>query len=227
MNNIIMETLPRAIWDEAIAYEEYRKISTALLEEGKTSGTLSENPGVRESPELLEYTRLNEKRMNRLEKTFKPDEEAKTILKEIQTPLLWLTITESWCGDAAQILPVLENLSKLVPGVEHRLVFRDQHIELIDAFRTDGGRSIPKTLFVNPEDWGILGAWGPRPAGAHAMVMEMKAKQDEFTTSEEKKTAYMETVERVHAWYARDKTVHTQREFVHSLAQSLSPKVAH
>src|ERR1700757_2287617 len=57
----------------------------------------------------------------------------------------WLVITEGWCGDAAFNIPTMALIEKAFPGkIELRFVLRDTNLELMDAYLTEGGRSIPK-----------------------------------------------------------------------------------
>ena len=46
-------------------------------------------------------------------------------------PMEWVVITESWCGDAAQTLPLMHITAKFLHIPMH-LVLRDEHPELIN-----------------------------------------------------------------------------------------------
>jgi Thioredoxin len=204
-----------------MTYPAYRQLVTQLLAEGKQTGA-----GVPDTPEMLEYTRLNEQRMKRLEKTFKPDSEAMEILQQINAPMLWLVITEGWCGDAAQIVPVLQHVADHTQGIELRLILRDQHLDIMDAFLTNGGRSIPKVLFVAPDSGQILGHWGPRPVDAQKEMATysalMKAAPDEATRKEH----YEAAKTAIHTWYAHDKTISTQREVATAALAAMQQAIA-
>jgi hypothetical protein len=81
----------------------------------------------------------------------------------------------------------------------------------MDAFLTDGGRSIPKTVILD-DNGKVLNAWGPRPTGLQIIVDDLRQKMS-LMTKEEKK-AYFEDVKKVvHDWYNNDKTAQIQREF--------------
>jgi hypothetical protein len=45
--------------------------------------------------------------MNRLDKTMKLLPEVVSALQALQQEYIWIVISEGWCGDAAQLLPVL------------------------------------------------------------------------------------------------------------------------
>jgi hypothetical protein len=211
-----MEYIQANVLANALDYRAYRHLVTALLSEGKLTG-----PGVPLNEEMLEYTRLNEQRMNRIEKTFRPHEEAFAGLAQIAEPITWLVITEGWCGDAAQIIPTLQKMAESNPNILLRFILRDQHLDIMDAFLTNGGRSIPKILFVAPANGKVLGHWGPRPVAAHeemtAWANRIKATED----SKERKQLYEEAKTAVHTWYAHDKTISTQREVASAVLSSL------
>lgn len=79
-----------------------------------------------------------------------------------------LVITEPWCGDSLAILPVVLALFEQA-GAEVRIVRRDEHPELIDAFLTRGGRAIPIVLVLD-DAYGVRLRWGPRPSPAQRVV---------------------------------------------------------
>ena len=74
-----------------------------------------------------------------------------------------LTISEDWCGDGVNILPWVDALAASSPHLEHRIIRRDEHLELMDRHLTNGrSRSIPIVLLLD-EDGVELDWWGPRP----------------------------------------------------------------
>ena len=60
-----------------------------------------------QSEDLLNYSKLNDRRMTRLDKTIQLSHETLLALKKNDKPITWLVLTEGWCGDAAQALPVI------------------------------------------------------------------------------------------------------------------------
>ncbi len=183
-------------WNEAFSWEAYKELIQNLLDEGKTTG---EN----QSEEMLEYARLNWHRLKRVEKTFKTDESIDSLLQsENVKPMKVIMITEGWCGDASQSTPIIAELARLYPNkIEIRVFLRDSDTDLIDQFLTNGGRSIPKFVFLN-EDFKLLGDWGPRPQEAQEYYMEMKKQELPFP----------EIAEKIQMWYAKDKTQSLQKE---------------
>lgn len=206
-----MEKINTEIIESSYTYTSYRDLIDQLLAEEKTTGT-------NHSESMLEYTRLNVSRMKRHDKTARLTEESIAQMAKIDRPMIWLAITEGWCGDAAQIIPVLQKLADQNEHIELRLLMRDEHLDVMDAFLTDGGRSIPKIVFIDATDHSILGSWGPRPEIAQTMVMNTKEELKQITAAEIKAQRYKESQQELHTWYARDKNRSTQAEFLEALA---------
>lgn len=141
------------------------------------------------------YIRLNQSRMQRVEKTFSLTSEPGQQLKNLKHKIFWLILTEHWCGDAAQTLPVLNRIAEMSDGkILMKLVYRDQNPALMDAFLTNGTRSIPKVIQLD-EHFEITGTWGPRPAAAQQLVKQLKS--DPATAAN--------YGHELHLWYARDR----------------------
>ncbi len=88
------------------------------------------------------------------------------ILEEARRiPGAWhlLALSEDWCGDAVNLLPVLARLTEEVSGLDLRVLSRDENPDLMDAHLTGGrSRSIPVVLLLD-DDFVEQGWWGPRP----------------------------------------------------------------
>ena len=128
---------------QSFSYPEFRSLMETWEKEEKTSGT-------EQTEERIHYTKLNSSRMRRLDKTLKLTPEQQAAFNRIKSPQIWLVLVESWCGDGAQTLPVL-NLIADSPAIDLRILLRDDNPELIDAFLTNGTRSIPKLLILNSQ----------------------------------------------------------------------------
>lgn len=113
-------------------------------------------------------------------------------------------LTEAWCGDAAQNLPVIAKVAQLNPHITLTLLLRDEHPEIMDVYLTHGGKSIPKLIAV-AENGTELFTWGPRPEALQELVEAYKANPDR---------PYAEFLEEVQRWYNADKTESVQRELV-------------
>ena len=180
-----------------IDYPAYRMLVDDLMAEGKTTG---EN----HSEDYLKYTQLGITRMNRLDKTTKLSPELMAALDQVKTKITWLVMVEAWCGDVGQNLPVMGKMVKYTPNIELRIIMRDENPDIINAYLTSGGKSVPKLVVLRSDTLEELGTWGPRPVPAQAMVMEHKADPQE---------PYMEFVKKVQLWYARDKSKTMMQEF--------------
>lgn len=84
-----------------------------------------------------------------------------------------LIITEDWCGDAMLNNPILARIAEAAQ-LNVRAVYRDENLELMDRYLTNGGRSIPIYLFL--DDAGkVMLRWGPRAEKLQTYVLDMKA----------------------------------------------------
>lgn len=189
--SIIQESLK-----QAFSYTDYRKHVTALLNEGLSTG-------LTQSEALTHYSTLNETRMNRLDKTLSIPEEQAEKLKNLQSNYHFVVITEGWCGDAAQIVPVLNKMALATDKIDLKLVLRDENPELMDAYLTNGARSIPKLIVVDTETQQPVASWGPRPHDGAAIIIENKAQFGVVT--DQAKTDLQK-------WYTQDKGLSTINE---------------
>ncbi|PKV63409.1 thioredoxin family protein [Pontibacter ramchanderi] len=187
---------------KAMTYTQYRELMDTLLAENKTTGT-------NHSEAMVEYTRMNAQRMRRVEKTTELDNELVDLMLSVQNRMIWVIVTEAWCGDAAQTVPALVKIAEASPLIEVKLLLRDEYPEVIDAYLTNGGRSIPKLIVLDAETMEEVGTWGPRPAPAQALFMEMKAKD----------VPYSEFVEKLHGWYGKDRSKALLQEFKELIPQ--------
>ena len=179
-----------------MTFAEYIKLIDDLLMDGKTTG---EN----QSDAMFNYGKLNRQRMHRLEKTVLLNESLAEKARKINRKQIWLIITEGWCGDAAQNIPVIEKIAAASDNIETRYVLRDENLELMDAYLTNNARSIPKLIALDALNLEEIGNWGPRPASAMDLFIELKHQGLE-------KPLIMENLQR---WYIADKNQTIQAEF--------------
>lgn len=192
--------------ESAFSYETYRAHIDELMSNGRTTGD-------NQSPELVAYAKLNIARMKRLDKTFALPQNMWHQLQRMPGGLLFLTITEGWCGDAAQIVPVIDRIVGAKAGWQHKLILRDEHLEVMDHFLTNGkSRSIPVTIVMKADTLSVIGWWGPRPTGAQLLIDELKANNTDGTIIKEK----------LHAWYGKDNGMSTAAEFIAAMQQAFA-----
>jgi hypothetical protein len=197
--------------EKAIGYEAYVKMMDDLLAEGKTTGP-------NQSEAYIHYTQLNQQRMHRLEKTTVPLPSTKESILAVTRPQTWLVLTEIWCGDAAQSLPIMQVLAKLNPLIDLRLLLRDENPGLMDQYLTNGvSRSIPKLIALDTEMGEELFTWGPRPAALQELFLRMKTEGISFDVIKEE----------LQRWYNKDKTASIQAELAGlAAAAGLSPAMS-
>lgn len=185
------------------SYEDYKNLSEELVEQKRTTG-------LSQSESLIEYTKLNYFRMTRVDKTMVIKSDVKKAVESIDEKKYWILITESWCGDAAQIVPIIGRLAELNKNIELTIVLRDENPELMNKYLTNGSKSIPMLISLNKnfeEEWHL----GPRPKPAQAMVIENKETQA---------LSHDEMKKQVQLWYAEDKTNTTQQEIMKKINQA-------
>lgn len=185
---------------KSYSYESFLDLVDTCVAEGKTTGNT-------QSEALIGFTALNQKRMARLNKTLQLTEKAVAALDGITEEQHWYVITEAWCGDSAQNLPVLAKMAAQNSKISLKIILRDEHTEIIQKYHTNGSHSIPKLVVFSGNEECFT--WGPRPAAAQAFVLDWKANPNNKTWHE------FET--ELHMWYTKNKGVDVQNELVHLL----------
>jgi len=181
--------------NEGLSYLAYRNLIDELLVAKKTTGT-------DHSDAMLHYTKMNVQRMSRVDKTVQLDPDLYSVLNKVQGHYCFLVISEGWCGDAAQIVPVFDKIATTFSTkFDLRFVLRDANLPLIDAHLTNGGRAIP-VLLVLDNTGNVIAKWGPRPQILQDLLAEWKSQESDM----------MALAEKLHGWYAKDKTRATQQE---------------
>lgn len=193
-------TINEALINSSMNFEDYLALLNDLYDQGKTTG---EN----QSEELLNYAKMNLQRIKRLNKTVSISDQLLDAINDSDTPkMTWLVLTEGWCGDAAQNIPLLNKLAEVSDKIELKFILRDEHLDIMDQFLTNGGRSIPKLIALNPENLSVLGTWGPRPEPSQELINEFKLKNPD--------APFSELATALQLWYARDKTQAQQVELI-------------
>ena len=197
MSTVTDHVITPNIIDEAMDYAEYREMIDELLENGKTTGS-------NHSDDMIHYTKMNVRRMSRLDKQVELSDSLKQALDSLDEDWIWLVLTEAWCGDAAQNVPALAKMADQSENIELKLILRDQHLDIMDEYLTNGGRSIPKLVCLDADTLEEIGTWGPRPDKVQEKAMKWK---------EDSEISKEEWAEKLHKWYAKDKTQLLQQEF--------------
>ncbi|BDD05349.1 thioredoxin family protein [Aureibacter tunicatorum] len=185
--------------ENGLSYVEY-------LELTKTS---VENKNPRGGENMLGYTELNERRMARIEKTLEINDKIIEALNNLNEEYVWMLISEPWCGDAAQNLPVIAKIAESSNGkIDLKIILRDDHPEIMDLYLTNGGKSVPKMACFKKSDFSEQFVWGPRPAVCQQIVIDWKA------AGGENKEQMLKDVQ---TWYAKDKSQSLQIELAEKI----------
>lgn len=195
LKKILAQSLPKGI-----SYSEYTEFFREMVEKNSTSGN-------EKSKQFVEFTKLNQKRMQRWDKTLKFPEAIERRVREHNTKSTWVVLTETWCGDAAHTVPVINKLASLNEKIEVKLLLRDDHEDLMNEFLTNGGKSIPKLIALNADNE-VIGTFGPRPETATKLVEDFKEKHGTLTP---------EFKEELQVWYNKDKGQSAAEELVQLL----------
>ncbi|QBA65118.1 thioredoxin family protein [Muriicola soli] len=198
--NVLQKELKEVI-REAMTYDEFRELVADLAKEHGTTGP-------EQSEAYKNYTELNHRRMKRWDKTLKVSDAYRSKIEDYNGKVVWLVITESWCGDAAPSLPVMNKFAQINNNIELRIILRSEYPQVMDAFLTDGKRSIPKLIVINTEEFEVLGSWGPLPSQASLMAGEYKKKHGSLTA------AFKEDLQQ---WFNADKGSNTLEDLMQLL----------
>jgi hypothetical protein len=175
-------------WDRALPIDQYLEDLLGVVPH-------EEDP-------YAKYLVINQQRVKRIKQRLHLEPETEMAALNAKPGTKWLILNEHWCGDGAQIVPVQAAIALASKGrIEARVLFRDQNLELMDQFLTNGGRSIPKTIQLDSE-FRVTTSWGSRPAEAQELVMRVKA-------DPERAHLYSEEL---HKWYAVDRQQAIQSE---------------
>jgi hypothetical protein len=183
------EVLLSTALETAMPYNTYRELVAKHVESETSTGP-------NQTDALINYTKLNDARMRRLDKTTKISEAYQTLFSNYKKKVTWFVLTESWCGDAAQSLPILNKIAAIAPYLNLKVVLRDEHIDLMQHFLTNGAMAIPKLIAIDDASRVVLGTWGPRPSFATQMVANYKATHG---------TLSPRFKEELQIWYTKDK----------------------
>lgn len=190
--------------DNSIAYSDYKRLMEKLVLDKHTTGDIV-------SETNINYTMLNERRMKRWDKKLTIDEDDQLKIKAFNSEIIWLVISESWCGDAAHLLPVMNKIAELNDNINLRIVLRDDNDDLMNRFLTNESRSIPKLIMIDAESFEVLDVYGPRPSIATELAQDFKKEHGSLTPE------FKEDLQR---WYNKDKGATTIYDLIEFLKQN-------
>ena len=89
--------------------------------------------------------------------------------------------------------------------IDLQIVYRDDHLDLMDRYLTNGARAIPKMIVFEDETEKEIASWGPRPQAAQQIVVDWKKAGGNNKP---------EMLANVQKWYAKDKGQTLQAELL-------------
>ncbi|QIG89791.1 thioredoxin family protein [Chryseobacterium sp. POL2] len=182
----------KKFWDNGVSYQDYLSNAAERLEHPQTD----------EDKDYEEYYKLGIQRMNRMNEKFHPNEQQLERLAQKKFDGKILIISEAWCGDASQVVPVVSNFF----GTEKvKISYRDQDPSLIDDFLTNGSKSIPVVIILD-KDFNYINHWGPRPKHGKELLEMHKADPEGFS----KEDFYV----KLQTYYAKNRGLDTIEELL-------------
>ena len=148
------------------------------------------------------YTEANFKRRASVAKKVELNKKLYNELDNTTSAWTWVLITEPWCGDASFIQPIIEAIC-LAGEIDLKIALRDKQEDIMNAYLTNGGKSIPK-LVVLDKDLKELFTWGPRPVELQKEIQNLL--KNNGTTDEKLKLA--------HQWYRKYGNEAVQQELL-------------
>ena len=183
---------------KGINYQDYRTLVGNLILENKTTGT-------KQTPELVEFTKLNEQRSNRNEKQFVLNQDLAHLFDNKVFNEYWVVFVEAWCGDCAQNLPAIQAIAETAPGVELKIVIKSDNSDEMQKYLTNGAEAIPKLVRIQKDSLEDLGTWGARPVNAQIIAEHWKKNKETIAKEDFEKE--------LHLWYAKNRSKDIQKEF--------------
>jgi hypothetical protein len=184
-------------------FSSYKLFINELAQNDLCTGDLSE--------EHVQATKLNAHRIKRIDRQIEIIPQLKNTVQSIIDNWEWLILIESWCGDGAQNLPIIAKIASLSDKIKLTIILRDENPSIMDSHLTNGARAIPKLICINQKSKKELGSWGPRPANIQEKVKKIK--------SDNPLISHDEFGRNLHLWYAKDRGLSLQNEFISLINQ--------
>jgi hypothetical protein len=154
---------------------------------------------------FLKAARNNPELWRELYARARPPAEAVERARALRSRWHLLVLSEDWCGDAVNTIPVLAHLAVEAPNLQLRILARDENPDLMDAHVTGTTRSIPVVMALD-EEFVEHGWWGPRPRELQKWFLETGQSMDKV----ERRRA-------IRRWYIEDRGAATIREVLEML----------
>jgi len=179
-------------------FDSYYLYVSDLVENNLCSGEITELH--------VKETRINTQRIKRIYKQLQVLPALENLIKGVNCNWKWLVLSESWCGDGSQNLPIIAKLAAISNKIKLEILLRDENPEIMNAHLTNGSKAIPKLICINANNDLELGVWGPRPFLIQEKVTKIKSENPNISTEEFAKN--------LHLWYAQDKGLSLKNELI-------------
>jgi hypothetical protein len=169
------------------------------------------------APDFAEYVDGAQKNVDLwrgLYRLQQPDEDL--VARAAALPGRWhiLVLSEDWCGDAVNIVPLVTRFVERLPNFDLRVLARDANPDIMDRHLTKGARSIPVVMLLD-ENFVERAWWGPRPSPLQTWRFG-----EGLSMPSPERTRWMRQ------WYARDRGRTTLEEIVAMLERETSRPAA-
>jgi len=156
------------------------------------------------------YSKYNLERQERVESIWSASDAFAKAVMAAPGPSDWLFITDDWCVDSAYSLPLVLWGAQQRDDITLRIHLKDDHPEIMDLFLTNGKRSIPKWVGINPEGE-IQFSWGPQPDAIRDIRQRL------MDDGAEGRVVSATTVD----WYADEGWLEVERELTNVLSNAI------
>ena len=125
--------------------------------------------------QYIEGMKVNREEMLRIHEQFQLTEEQRSFAAKLADKnLRVIVLTADWCGDAMLCIPILMRIAE-VGKMELRFLIRDDNLELMDQYLTNGkSRSIPIFIFID-EEGTEQAVWGPRAPEVQQFIENLRS----------------------------------------------------
>jgi hypothetical protein len=193
---MIADMPEEGVMSKSMEYTKYISLVSDLFDEGRVTGNT-------QNQQKLDATKINLARIRRLDKKYEVSQSLSDLLMKA-APMDWVVFSEGWCGDSAQCLPIINKMAEIGPNVSLKILLRDENMEYMEQYLTNGSASVPKLVAFDKEGKELF-TWGARPTKIQEMVIDYKEK---YTL--EDRDAF---VLNLHKWYAKDRGLSLEEDF--------------
>jgi thiol-disulfide isomerase/thioredoxin len=95
----------------------------------------------------------------------------KQLLRKFTRRTNALVLAGAWCGDCAAQCPIFERFAEAAPVLVTRYIDRDEHADVQEALRINGGNRVPVVVFFS-EDGHEIARYGERTLARYRQMVE-------------------------------------------------------